>query len=366
MPQPASPLAPILPGATIGILGGGQLGRMTALAAARLGYQCHIYAPDAADGPAAQVSTAATSAAYDDEEALAAFAQAVDVITLEFENIPLSSARFLETCALLRPGSKALEIGQDRIREKTFFGAFAETAPWAEVTGPDSLAAALETIGRPAVLKTTRFGYDGKGQVKIDAATDPAEAWSAIGSPEVAILEGFVTFEREVSVLVARAPDGTRAAYEVVENHHANHILDTTTAPANVSSTVAEEARRIAYEAVQRLDFVGLLAVEMFVTATGSVLVNEMAPRPHNSGHWTMDGAYTDQFEQLVRAVCGLPLGNPSARCDTVMKNLLGDTSGDWLSILSDPAAKLHLYGKAEARAGRKMGHVNILGRPRA
>lgn len=365
MPKPASPLSPVLPGATIGILGGGQLGRMTALAAARLGYRCHIYAPDAVGGPAAQVSAETTMAAYDDEAALAAFAGAVDVITLEFENIPLASARFLEARALLRPGPVALEIGQDRIREKTFFGAFAETAPWAEVTGPDSLAAALDTIGRPAVLKTTRFGYDGKGQVKIAADTDLATAWAEIGTPDVAILEGFVDFEREVSVIVARAPDGTRAPYEVVENRHANHILDTTTAPAAVSPAVAEEARRIACEAARRLDLVGLLAVEMFVTRDGHVLVNEMAPRPHNSGHWTMDGARTDQFEQLVRAVCGLPLGDPAARCDTVMKNLLGDTSGEWPAILSDPAAKLHLYGKAEARPGRKMGHVNRLGRPR-
>jgi len=365
MTAPASPASPILPGATIGILGGGQLGRMTALAAARLGYHCHVYAPDADGGPAAQVSAKATTAAYDDESALAAFADAVDVITLEFENIPLASARFLEARGLLRPGPRALEIGQDRIHEKTFFGAFAETAPWAEVHDATSLEAALERIGRPAVLKTTRLGYDGKGQVKIDAATSAAEAWAALGAPDVAILEGFVSFEREISVIVARGPDGRAAAYEAVENRHVNHILDTTLAPAAISASVAAEAARIAREAVERLDLVGLLAVEMFVTADGHVLVNEMAPRPHNSGHWTMDGAVTDQFEQLVRAVCGLPLGDASARCDTIMKNLLGETRDQWVAILSDPTAKLHLYGKAEARAGRKMGHVNILGRPR-
>jgi 5-(carboxyamino)imidazole ribonucleotide synthase len=365
MPDHPSPVSVIPPGATIGILGGGQLGRMTALAAARLGYRCHVYAPDAADGPAAQVCARATVAAYDDAAALAAFAATVDVVTLEFENIPLASARFLAARVPLRPGPQALEIGQDRVGEKMFFGTFAATAPWAEVHDLAGLEAALDAIGRPAVLKTTRMGYDGKGQVKIDTETSAAEAWAALGAPRGAILEGFIAFEREISVIVARAADGTTAAFEAVENRHVNHILDTTIAPAAVPAAVANEARRIALEAVARLDLVGLLAVEMFVTADGRVLVNEMAPRPHNSGHWTMDGARTDQFEQLVRAVCGLPLGDPSARCDTVMKNLLGDAGEDWPALLADPTAKLHLYGKADARPGRKMGHVNRLGAPR-
>lgn len=356
------PRFPLAPGSTIGILGGGQLGRMTALAAARLGYDCHIYCPETG-APASHVSATTTVAPWDDEAALTAFAKAVDVVTLEFENVPVATVDFLAARVPVRPGAAALEVAQDRINEKRFFNAFAETAPWGSVTDLASLKAAVRQIGTPAVLKTTRLGYDGKGQVKIDAATDLAEAWASLRT-DAAILEGFVTFEREASVIVARGADGHTAVFDVVENVHTNHILDTTTAPADVAEAVVAEAHRIAREAVERLDFVGLLAVEMFVTAAGDVLVNEMAPRPHNSGHWTMDACVTDQFEQLVRAVCGLPLGDPARRCDAVMKNLLGADADDWERILAQPNAKLHLYGKRESRPGRKMGHVNFLLRP--
>jgi 5-(carboxyamino)imidazole ribonucleotide synthase len=269
----------------------------------------------------------------------------------------------------LRPGPKALEIGQDRIFEKTFFGAFATTAPWRAIHGLADLTAALAALGTPAILKTCRLGYDGKGQVKIDHPEQAAEALAALGlaewpTPEEmnapAILEGFIAFEREVSVIVARAENGATAAYPVVENVHRHHILDTTTAPATINESLADEARRIAITAVERLDLIGLLAVELFVTKD-AVLVNEMAPRPHNSGHWTMDAGLTDQFEQLVRAVCGLPLGDCRLHYPVVMKNLLGNDIDQWHSFLADPNARLHLYGKAEARAGRKMGHVNFI-----
>lgn len=351
--------APVPPGSTIGILGGGQLGRMTALAAARLGYRCHIFTPEA-DSPAAQVAAACTVADYDDFAALETFAKAIDVVTLEFENVPVASVDFLTKFVPVRPGSRALAVAQDRVSEKTFFNTFAETAPWRAVNSEADLAAAVAALGTPSILKTTRLGYDGKGQTRIDAGTDLAEAWAAIGKAP-AILEGFVTFEREISVIVARAPDGGEEAYCPVQNEHRHHILDTTTAPAPVPDAVAQAAMDIARRAATDLDLIGLLAVEMFVTADGRVLVNEMAPRPHNSGHWTMDACFTDQFEQLVRAVCGLPLGSPQHRCGAVMKNLLGDDAHDWQAILSDPKARLHLYGKAEARAGRKMGHVNYL-----
>lgn len=367
--SPASAFLTVPPGGTIGILGGGQLGRMTALAAARLGYQCHIYTPEQ-DSPASQVSAATTVAAYDDREALATFAAKVDVVTLEFENIPLDALAHLQSLVPLRPGPKALEIGQDRIFEKTFFGDFAQTAPWHAVGSVADLQAAIADLGCPAILKTCRLGYDGKGQFKIDHPEQAVEAFTALGfaaehvadpaSPAPTILEGFVTFEREVSVIVARAENGQTAAYPVVENVHRHHILDTTTAPAKIDQTLADEAHRIAITAVERLGLIGLLAVELFVTKD-AVVVNEMAPRPHNSGHWTMDAGLTDQFEQLVRAVCGLPLGDCALHYPVVMKNLLGNDGDQWHSFLADSTARLHLYGKAQARAGRKMGHVNFI-----
>lgn len=348
---------PLAPGGTIGIIGGGQLGRMAALAAARLGYRVHIFTPEA-DSPAEQVAAQATVAAYDDMAALEDFARAVDVVTFEFENIPADSVRLLTSLVPVRPSWKVLEVAQDRISEKRFFnGIDIATAPWAEINSADDLKAAVETIGRPAVLKTTRLGYDGKGQVKITAITDLDEAWASMaGAP--AVLEGFIDFAGEISVIVARGLDGHCSTFDPAWNVHTHHILDTTTIPAPISASLAERATQIALKAAQALDLVGLLAVEMFVTKAGDVLVNEMAPRPHNSGHWTMDACITDQFEQFIRAVCGLPLGSPDRHSDAVMTNLIGSDVDRWLDLLKEPGAKLHLYGKAQARVGRKMGHV--------
>lgn len=351
---------PIPPGGTIGILGGGQLGRMTALAAASLGYRVHIFTPEP-DSPAAQVSDAVTLAAYEDEEALARFAAKVDVVTLEFENIPASPVRFLEGKVPVRPGSKALETAQDRLAEKRFFNDLGiATAPWAEVASLSDLKQAVAEIGTPAILKTARLGYDGKGQAKIGPTTDLERVWADLRTDR-AVLEGFVTFEREISALVARGPDGGWAAWDIVENVHTHHILDTTTAPAPLTVALHDQAVAIAHKAAEELDLVGVLAVEMFLTPDGRLLVNEMAPRPHNSGHWTIDACLTSQFEQVVRAVCALPLGTPRRHSDAVMTNLIGEAAKDWLGFLHEPMAKLHLYGKAEMRPGRKMGHVTRL-----
>ena len=354
----ADPHRIVPPGGTIGIIGGGQLGRMTALAAARLGYRCHIFCPEA-DSPAAQVSAAQTVAAYDDREALAHFASAVDVVTFEFENIPAESVRILADRVPVRPNWRVLETAQDRVVEKTFFNSIGiATAPWRDVPERAALDSAVTALGRPCVLKTTRFGYDGKGQTRIDPNTNLDDAWAAIGGAP-AVLEGFVVFEREVSVIAARGLDGSIACFDVVENRHKHHILDVTIAPAPVSAALASAAAEIGRRAAESLDLVGLLAVEMFVTQDGRLLVNEMAPRPHNSGHWTMDACVTDQFEQFVRAVCGLPLGKPDRHSDAVMTNLIGDDVEQIPALLQEPGARLHLYGKAEARPGRKMGHVN-------
>lgn len=358
-------VAPLPPGGTIGILGGGQLGRMTALAAAALGYRCHIYAPDAGS-PAAQVSAAATVAPYDDRGALEAFAASVDVVTFEFENIPHESIRLLEERRPVRPGWQALQVSQDRLVEKDFLRRIGvPTTDYRPVSALQELAGAVAALGGEGVLKTTRLGYDGKGQVRIVPGTDLDSAWQTMGG-SVGILEAFVDFDCEVSVIVARSADGSESAYVPVENRHRDHILHTTIAPAGVPAEVAEEADRVARRVAGALEIVGLLAVEMFVTRDGRVLVNELAPRPHNSGHWTMDACVTGQFEQFVRAVCGLPLGSTERRCDATMTNLLGSEVDLWPEILREPNAKLHLYGKTEARPGRKMGHVNRLGQPPA
>ncbi len=351
---------PLPPGSTIGIIGGGQLGRMTALAAARLGYRVHVFTPEA-DSPAEQVSAAATVAGYDDRAALEAFARAVDVVTFEFESIPADSVRLMAGLVPVRPGWNVLATAQDRLAEKSFFnGIGIETAPWRPVRSPADLQAAVADLGRPSILKTTRLGYDGKGQVKITEGTDLAAAWDSLKTDE-AVLEGFVTFEREVSVVIARNPSGETACFDLVENRHVNHILDTTIAPAPVSAALAQAALEIGRRTADALGLEGLLAVEMFITPDGRVLVNEMAPRPHNSGHWTMDACVTDQFEQFVRAVCDLPLGDPARHSDCRMKNLIGADVEQWSDLLAERSARLHLYGKAEARAGRKMGHVNRL-----
>lgn len=353
----------LAPGATIGMLGGGQLGRMTALAAARLGYRTHVFTPEA-DSPCAQVAAAATVAAYDDRAALDAFARAVDVVTLEWENIPVDTVAFLAERVPVHPAAAVLAVTQDRVAEKRFVnGQGIATAPWRAVDSPAALAEAVAELGTPAILKSTRMGYDGKGQVRIEGTTDPATAWAAMGADE-GIVEGFVAFACEVSVIVARGQDGALAAYPVVENRHRNHILDRTLVPADIAPDTAAEAERIARRLAQALDLVGLLAVEMFVTPEGAVLVNELAPRPHNSGHWTLDACATSQFEQLVRAVCGLPLGSTERLADAEMENLIGEAVHRWPALLAEPGARLHLYGKREVRPGRKMGHVTRLRPP--
>jgi len=355
MTQDSSPA--IAPGSTIGILGGGQLGRMAAIAAARLGYHCHIFCPDP-ESPAFEVAARHTCAAYDDEGALAAFAADCDVVTFEFENIPVATVNLLAARIPVRPDWTALETSQDRVLEKRFFNEMgAKTAPWQAVSSLDDLRGAIANVGLPAILKTRRMGYDGKGQVQIDRADRAESAWRAIGGVP-AILEGYVSFSREVSAIVARSPRGEIATFDIAENLHVNHILDTTRVPAAITEDQASRAAAIAHRAAEVLNLEGLLAVEMFIADDGQVLVNEMAPRPHNSGHWTIDACVTDQFEQFIRAVCNLRLGSPERHCDAEMKNLLGDAVENWAAILAEPKAKLHLYGKAEARTGRKMGHV--------
>jgi 5-(carboxyamino)imidazole ribonucleotide synthase len=351
------PPAVLPPGSTIGMLGGGQLGRMTALAAADLGYRIHVFCPEP-DSPTAQVSATATVAAYDDEAALARFAESVDVVSYEFENVPDGTARFLAARRPVRPGPGALRVAQDRVVEKDFINHCGiSTAPYRRVDSVAELEAAVAALGRPAVLKSTRLGYDGKGQVKIEVGTDLTLAWRLMGSAH-GIIEGFVDFTCEVSVIIARGLDGTVIPYPVVENRHANHILDVTIAPASVTRAQASEAEGIARALAHALDLVGLLAIEMFVTRDGRILVNELAPRPHNSGHWTMDACRTSQFEQFVRAIAGLPLGSIERHADAVMKNLIGDEVHNWPELAAEPGAKLHLYGKTAARPGRKMGHV--------
>jgi 5-(carboxyamino)imidazole ribonucleotide synthase len=359
----------ILPGATIGILGGGQLGRMLAGAAARLGYRSHIFTPEA-DSPAALVTPFTTIAEFDDEAALARFAAAVDIVTFEFENVPAETAEFLAGQGKpVAPDPAILRITQDRLREKDFLRSVdVGTANYREVTSLAGLQRAVRDLaqlsgpnaGQRGVLKTVRLGYDGKGQVMLGPDTDLDEAWRRIGG-EVAILESFVDFTCEISVIVARNGQGAIANYTAVENQHVNHILDTTIAPARIAPDLAMRAEAIARHIAERLDLVGLVAVEMFVTQEGELLVNELAPRPHNSGHWTLDACHTSQFEQAVRAICRLPLGSTEHHSEAVMKNLTGSDVEKWRDWLNDPSAKLHLYGKTEIRPGRKMGHVTRL-----
>lgn len=357
---------PLPPGAVIGILGGGQLGRMSAMAAAALGYRCHVFCPDE-DAPAVQVTSRATIAPYDDRAALAAFADAVDVVTYEFENIPLGPVERLAETVPVRPGPAVLQIAQHRLREKDFCrDAGVPTTRYAEVTDLQALRDAVARFGRPCVLKTAALGYDGKGQRMIGHEEDLDALWgevaSAAASPGL-ILEAFVDYRVEISVIVARGTDGARQTFVPVENHHRNHILDQTIVPARVSAKVADKAEGIARHLAEKLDLVGLLAIEMFVTPEEEVLVNELAPRPHNSGHWTLDACTTSQFEQLIRAVAGLPLGSTERLADAVMKNLIGDDVNEAQAALADPHTKLHLYGKAEARPGRKMGHTTKIQR---
>jgi 5-(carboxyamino)imidazole ribonucleotide synthase len=353
----------LAPGARVGIVGGGQLGRMLALAAARLGLSCHVYT-DRADDPAIEVAKAATVAAYEDEQALAAFAGAVDVITYEFENIPARAAEILASRKPVRPSPHVLAQTQDRLIEKTFLeGLGIEVAPFAGVDNVDDLARAIERIGRPAILKTRRFGYDGKGQALIREETELAAAFAAIGG-QPAILEGFVPFLCEVSVVAARGLDGDFVAWDIGRNTHERHILATTVVPAGIDDALSARAREKARKIADALDYAGVLAVEMFLVERPEgrrLLVNEIAPRVHNSGHWTLDGSATSQFEQHVRAICGFPLGAARAHGPVEMRNLIGDDIDRWRDYLAQPGACLHLYGKSAARPGRKMGHVTFL-----
>ncbi len=352
------------PGSTLGMLGGGQLGRMTALAAARLGYRTHVYTPEP-DSPCAEVSAAATVADFTDAAALAAFADAVDVVTLEWENVPPEAVSALARRVPVRPGAAVLAVTRDRIREKTFVNCLGiATAPWRPAHSAADVAVATKELGRPAVLKVARLGYDGKGQVRLGPDTDPEAAWHDLAGGHAldAVVEGFIDFACEISVIVARAADGTMRSYPTVENQHEHHILSRTIVPARVAPEIAAEAEAIARRVTEALGVVGLLAVEMFVGRDGRVLVNELAPRPHNSGHWTMDACATSQFEQLVRAACGLPLGPTGHTTDAVMENLIGDDIGRWPELVAAPDARLHLYGKREVRPGRKMGHVTWIG----
>jgi len=355
-------MSPIPPGSTIGIVGGGQLGRMLAIAAAQLGYRCHIYAPNEAP-PAAEVSAHFTRGRYEDEAALARFGSEVDVATYEFENIAAGPLSALAAEAPLYPPRRALEIAQDRLAEKEFVLELGgRPAPFAPVDSAAELERALAKIGTPAILKTRRFGYDGKGQARIMAPAEAAIAREAVhGAP--CVLEGFIRFEAEFSILLCRAGSGEMISWDAPRNSHLNGILDRSEVPAGPELQPAiAEAEQLARKVADALDYVGVLTLEFFASADGPIF-NEMAPRVHNSGHWTIEGALSSQFENHIRAICGLPLGDTGLVLPRVaMQNLIGSDADAWRGILSDPAAHLHLYGKKEARPGRKMGHVTRLG----
>ncbi|HWA85104.1 MAG TPA: 5-(carboxyamino)imidazole ribonucleotide synthase [Opitutus sp.] len=354
----------IPPGKTIGVLGGGQLGRMLAQAAQTLGYRVHVFEPQP-NCPAGAVADRAINASYEDLEALQAFASGVDVVTYEFENIPGEPLAAIASLVPLRPGPDVLHVCQNRQREKAWLrtSGFPHVR-YAEALDGDVVRAVAE-VGRPCVVKTADFGYDGKGQLKIANGADLEKA-AAIFRGRRCVVERWTDFRSELSVIVARSSTGETRAFPVAENIHANHILDISLVPARIDATVARGAERLAGAIADKLGVTGLLAVEMFLTTEGELLVNELAPRPHNSGHWSIDGCETSQFEQHVRAICGLPLGGTGVREPTVMANILGDVwsaggrEPDWTPILAAPKAKLHLYGKTEARPGRKMGHFTV------
>ena len=352
------------PGDTIGILGGGQLGRMLAMAAARLGLKCQVFSPDP-DSPAFDVVLNATCAEYADVEALELFANDVDLITYEFENVPAASVMILAARRPVLPDRQILETTQDRLAEKDFVKRLGiGTADYADVSSAGSLRAAIGRIGLPAVIKTRRFGYDGKGQAIIREGDDPDRIWEDLGTKS-AILEAFVPFACEISVIAARSADGEVMCFDVTENQHRDHILKVSRAPAAIPETVAAQARGIAERIAGALNYVGVLAVEMFVVPGDGgpkVLVNEIAPRVHNSGHWTLDGASISQFEQHIRAIAGWPLGRPVRHGAVTMTNLIGDDINDYERWLTVPGATVHLYGKGTPRPGRKMGHVTEVG----
>ncbi len=355
----------VLPGATLGVLGSGQLGRMFALAARRLGYRVHVYSPES-DTPAGQVADLEVCGAYDDLDAVRAFASGVRVVTFEFENVSAASAAAAAERTPVRPAGHVLHTTQQRLREKAFLAsAGLPVAPFAALRSAGDVASAVARVGLPAVIKSAAFGYDGKGQERADTTEQAAQAWSRLG-PGECVLEAFVDFERELSVLAARGLDGEFRAFPLAENAHVRHVLDVTVAPALVPPRVASEAVALSRAVMQALDVVGVLCVELFLTRDGRLLINELAPRPHNSGHFTIEACATSQFEQQVRAVCGLPLGSSDAWRPAAMANLMGDlwSSGEpaWPAALAVTGVSLHLYGKAEARAGRKMGHLTALG----
>jgi 5-(carboxyamino)imidazole ribonucleotide synthase len=357
-------MEPILPGAAVGVLGSGQLGRMFAIAARQMGYRVHTYSPDT-DTPTGQVADEEVSAPYEDLERVRRFARGVRVVTFEFENVPAPTAAAAAECTPVRPAGEVLHTTQQRLREKTFLARHGfPVTPFRAVHSEQGLRDAARDLGLPAVLKTASFGYDGKGQRKLTSPADIAEAAAALGQAEW-IYEAFVDFEREVSVVGARAADGRFTHWGVIENTHRNHILDLSVAPADVSPDLAGEAVRVAEGILEQLGVVGVLCVEMFLSRAGKVVVNELAPRPHNSGHLTIDASVTSQFEQQLRAVCGLPLGSTRLRGPAAMANLLGDLWDDgeprWDVALALPGVKLHLYGKAAARPGRKMGHLTAM-----
>lgn len=349
--------APLSPGATIGIIGGGQLGRMLSVAASRLGFKSHIFEPSA-NPPAGQVADTVTTANYDDLDALKAFANSVDVITYEFENIPTEALDVVEAIRPVHPRREALRVSQDRLVEKAFLSDLGlQIAPYAAVDDDVDLAEAMEEVGLPAILKTRRFGYDGKGQARLKTPEDAPQALCDMaGAPSV--LEGFVNFSHEVSVIAARGQGGDISCFDPGENIHKDGILDTTTVPARLSASQRTDAVLLAAKILNHLKYVGVMGVELFVTPQG-LIVNEIAPRVHNSGHWTQDGCAVDQFEQHIRAVAGWPLGDGQRHSDVVMENLIGDDMDRVPDIAKERDAALHLYGKAETKPGRKMGHVN-------
>jgi 5-(carboxyamino)imidazole ribonucleotide synthase len=355
--------SPILPGATIGILGSGQLGRMLAIAACTMGYRVAVYSPGS-DTPTGQIADLEVTAAYDDLDAVREFARQVDVVTYEFENVPAATAAAVSEFVPLRPGAHVLHVAQNRLREKgAMVAAGLPVTPHRAVHSLADLERGVAELGLPCILKTAESGYDGKGQVRIDSAEALHGAWAKMQERE-AILEAFVSFERELSVVAARGVDGEFADYGVIENDHVNHILDVSIAPPTVDLAISAEAERLTRAVMETLDVVGVLCVEYFLTNDGRLLINEIAPRPHNSGHLTVDACVTSQFEQQLRAVCGLPLGSAEFHAPAAMVNLLGDLwqndEPDWQALCAFPRVKLHLYGKKEARIGRKMGHITV------
>ena len=356
---------PILPGATLGMLGSGQLGRMFTIAARRLGYRVHVLSPDT-ETPTGQVADVEVRADYLDLERVAEFARNVSVVSFEFENVPAETTEICQKYCPVRPAGSVLFTSQNRKREKTFLrDAGLPVTPFTSVGSQDELIAAIQKQGTPAVLKTADWGYDGKGQVVIRTINDAAKAWSELNVPQ-AILETFIDFECELSVVAARGSDGQFVSYGPIGNSHSHHILDISICPAAITLSVANEAIEITRAVLEKLDVVGVMCVEFFLTKSGKLLINETAPRPHNSGHLTIDAHVTCQFEQQVRAICGLPLGSSELRSPSAMANLLGDVweagEPNWVAALNHPNLKLHLYGKQEARIGRKMGHLTVLG----